>query len=76
MTTFHLTGDALWERMERAVEKVRERLERAAVALEAAGVPYAVAGGNAVRTWVAQADEAAVRTTRDVDILLRRSDLP
>ena len=76
MTKFHLTGDALWERMERAVEKVRERLERAAVALEAAGVPYAVAGGNAVRAWVAQADEAAVRTTRDVDILLRRSDLP
>jgi len=33
-------------------------------------------GGNAVRAWVAQADEAAVRTTRDVDILLQRSDLP
>jgi len=26
--------------------------------------------------WVAQADEAATRTTRDVDILLRRNDLP
>lgn len=76
MTAFHLTGDALWERMDRAVEKVRERLERATRTLERAGIPYAVSGGNAVRAWVAQADEAAVRTTRDVDILIRRSDLP
>lgn len=75
MITFHLTGDALWQRMERAVEKVRERLERTVRSLEDAGIPYAVIGGNAVRAWVAQADEAAVRTTRDVDILLRRSDL-
>ena len=76
MTSFHLTGDALWQRMERAVEKVRERLERATAALEMAEVPYAVSGGNAVRAWVAQVDEAAVRNTRDVDILLRRKDLP
>src|SRR5271163_604939 len=76
MTSFHLTGDALWQRMERAVQKVQERLERTAATLEQAGVPYAIIGGNAVRAWVAQADEAAVRTTRDVDILLRRSDWP
>jgi hypothetical protein len=76
MTPFHLTGDALWQRMERAVEKVQERLERTAAALEQAGIPYAIIGGHAVRAWVAQADEAAVRTTRDVDILLRRTDFP
>jgi len=76
MVTFHLTGDALWQRMDRAVEKVQERLERTATVLEAAGIPYAIIGGNAVRAWVAQADEAAVRTTRDVDILLRRADFP
>jgi hypothetical protein len=76
MTPFHLTGDALWERMDRAVEKIRIRLEKATTALEAAGIPYAIIGGNAVRAWVAQADEAAVRTTRDVDLLIRRSDLP
>jgi hypothetical protein len=76
MTSFHLTGDALWQRMERAVEKVQERLERTVETLEQAGIPYAVIGGFAVRAWVAQADEAAVRTTRDVDILLRRADLP
>jgi hypothetical protein len=38
-------------------------------------VPYAVAGGNAVAAWVSRVDEAAVRNTQDVDILLRRADL-
>jgi hypothetical protein len=61
--------------MIRAVEKVRERMARAAAALEAAGIPYAVVGGNAVASWVARIDEAAVRNTQDVDILLRREDL-
>jgi hypothetical protein len=59
-----------------AVEKVRQRLLRAATALESAGIPYAVAGGNAVAAWVATVDPSAVRNTQDVDILLRRSDLP
>lgn len=57
------------------VERVRDRLKRASAALEAAGIPYAVAGGNAVAAWVATIDAAAVRNTQDVDILLRRSDL-
>jgi Uncharacterised nucleotidyltransferase len=69
------TGDSILERMVRAVEKVKERLLRATAALEKAGVPYAVVGGNAVAAWVAQVDEAAVRNTQDVDLLLRRSDL-
>ncbi len=69
-------GDVSWERMERAVEKVRQRLLRAAGALEQAGVPYAVLGGNAVAAWVSRVDEAAVRNTQDVDILIRREDLP
>ena len=68
--------DVSWERMERAVEKVRQRLLRAASTLEQAGVPYAVVGGNAVAAWVSRVDEAAVRNTRDVDILIRRQDLP
>ncbi len=58
-----------------AVEKVRDRLLRAAKALEDSGIPYAVVGGNAVAAWVSRVDEAAVRNTRDVDILLRRADL-
>ena len=76
MVSFHLTGDALWQRMERAVEKVQQRLERTVATLEQAKIPYAIIGGHAVRAWVAQVDEAAVRTTRDVDILLRREDWP
>jgi hypothetical protein len=63
------------DRMERAVEKVRDRLLRSTAALEAAGVPYAVIGGNAVMAWVEQVDESAVRFTQDVDIGLRREDL-
>src|ERR1700730_6870605 len=58
-----------------AAEKVKERLRRATKALDDAGVPYAVAGGNAVAEWVARADEGAVRNTRDVDLLVRRTDL-
>jgi hypothetical protein len=64
-----------WERMIRAVEKVRERCDRAAKALESAGVLYAVIGGNAVANWVSRVDEGAIRNTRDVDILIRRQDL-
>lgn len=69
-------GPVSWERMEHGIEKVRQRLLRAASALRAAGIPYAVVGGNAVAAWVSRVDEAAVRNTRDVGILLRRSDLP
>jgi hypothetical protein len=68
-------GTISWERMIRAVEKVRERLLRATSALEKRGVPYAVAGGNAVAAWISRVDEAAVRNTQDVALLLRRSDL-
>src|SRR5580693_2010176 len=64
------------DRMERAVAKVRERLLRATAALNQLGVPYAVVGGNAVASWVATVDEGAIRNTRDVDLLVRRSDLP
>ena len=70
-----LTQIDILDRMVRAVEKVRERLLRCTAALDAAGVPYAVIGGNAVGAWVATVDEAAVRNTQDVDILLRREDM-
>jgi hypothetical protein len=61
--------------MDRAIEKVKERLLRASKALCEAGVSYAVVGGNAVAAWVSRVDKAAVRNTRDVDVLLRRADL-
>ncbi len=63
-----------WDRMIRAVEKVRERLLKATAALEAAEVPYAVAGGNAVAAWVSRVDEAAVRNTPDIDLIVCRKD--
>ena len=69
-------GVEILDRMERAVAKVRERLLRATKALNEAAIPYAVVGGNAVASWVATVDEGAVRNTRDVDLLVRRSDLP
>lgn len=69
-------GWDVMDRMERAVAGVRERLLRATTALNRAGVPYAVVGGNAVASWVATVDEGAVRNTRDIDLLVRRSDLP
>jgi hypothetical protein len=71
----HVISQLAWERMVTAVEKVRDRLRRAVQALELAQIPYAVAGGNAVAAWVGEVDEAAVRNTQDVDILLRRADL-
>jgi hypothetical protein len=65
-----------WARMIEAVQAVRERALRATAALEQAGIPYAMAGGNAVAAWVSTIDRAAVRNTQDVDILIRRSDYP
>jgi len=76
MVEFTITGEELWARMERAVEKVNDRLRKTVRILEEANVAYAVIGGHAVRAWVAQVDEAALRTTRDVDILVRPDDLP
>ncbi|MCA9147813.1 MAG: hypothetical protein KDA92_00875 [Planctomycetales bacterium] len=69
------TGDALWERIERAVEIVKDRLRRVVSALNGAGIPYAIIGGNAVQHWVSQVDESVVRNTRDVDIILNEPDL-
>ena len=75
MIEIKYSGDELWARIERAVEKVKERLQRVTKALNEAEVPYAVIGGNAVQHWVAQVDESVVRNTRDVDIILNEHDL-
>ncbi len=66
----------LWEQHLMAVDRVTQRMERITAALNAAAVPYALAGGQAVAIWVATRDPAAVRTTKDVDLLVARSDLP
>jgi hypothetical protein len=68
-------GFDVLDRVEQAVAMVKERLRRTVAALDAAGIPHAVAGGHAVAAWVSRIDPAAVRTTVDVDILIARGDL-
>ncbi|HLJ09595.1 MAG TPA: hypothetical protein VKU82_00325 [Planctomycetaceae bacterium] len=60
--------------MAQAAEDVRARLARAAGALENAGVPYTIAGDNAVASWVGRKNRAAVRLTQNVDLIIRRVD--
>jgi hypothetical protein len=57
-----------------AVERVQQLLMKVTGTLDQAGVPYAVIGGNAVAAWVSTKDPEAIRTTKDVDILVRRQD--
>lgn len=76
MVQVKYNGEVLWERIEKAVDRVNDRLRRVYEALVRSGIPYAVAGDNAVQYWVAQVDRSVVRNTQDVDILLNRSDLP
>jgi hypothetical protein len=49
MIEVRYSGDALWDRIERAVEKVKARLRRVTRALNAGNIPYAIIGGNAVQ---------------------------
>ncbi|MBK8271159.1 MAG: nucleotidyltransferase family protein [Planctomycetes bacterium] len=58
-----------------AMDRIEQRLHRVTTALDAAQIPYAVVGGNAVAVWVAKADPAATRTTKDVDLLVSRLDV-
>jgi len=62
-------------RIVRAEERVQARLIRVSGLLAKAQIPYAVIGGHAVAAWVATMDESLVRATRDVDVLVRPSDL-
>ncbi len=64
-----------WEKYIAALDRVSERLHRITGAFEQVDVPYALVGDQAVALWVASRDPAAVRTTKDVDILLNRDDL-
>jgi hypothetical protein len=70
------TIESPWSRYLMALEDVGRRMERICRAFCGAKVPFGLAGGQAVALWVATKDPAAVRTTKDVDILLDRSALP
>ena len=66
----------LWERYQMAIDRLTDRLNRITGALTKMSVPYALVGGQAVIYWVSTKDPAAVRTTKDVDIMINRKDLP
>lgn len=70
-----VVGDELWKRIGESMDRVELRLRKTVSILEAASIPFAIVGGNAVRIWVAQVDPAAVRATNDVDVLIRPDDL-
>lgn len=50
-------------------------LERIAVPLASEGIPYQLIGGMAVMVQVQRVDPSEVRLTKDVDIMIHRSDL-
>ena len=71
----HTEQAEILARIVRAEEKVHARLIRVSGLLTQAQIPYAVIGDHAVAAWVATKDESLVRATRDVDVLVRPSDL-
>ncbi len=69
-------GEFSWERMLRAAERFVSGCCVRPALLEAANIPYAVAGGNAVAAWVtARLRGGGAQHPGDVDILIRCADL-
>ena len=75
MSTVNFSWD-LWDRYQMALDAIGQRMQRITAALQQEGVPFAIVGGQAVILWVSTKDPEAVRTTKDVDILVDRSNLP
>lgn len=74
-TQFPFDGMSTLDRMERAVQLVRERLDRSTEAFESNGIDYALGGSNATAVWIAAVDQSAERQARNVELVLRRDDL-
>lgn len=55
-----------------ALEDVTRRTERIRDALTSRGVDYALIGGQVLAIWVATRDPDAVRTTKNMDLLVAR----
>ena len=68
-------GGSLNTLFEESVFALVGTLERIAGSLAAAAIPYEVIGGMAVMIQVNRVDPSAVRNTKDIDILIQRSDL-
>ena len=58
------------------LQKVTDLLSRARSVFESAGVEYRVVGGLAVLLHAENAHPDAGRLTRDIDVAIRRADLP
>ena len=61
---------------EKRVEQLFELAERVDRAFASAGLDYRIVGGLAAYLYVEEADPDAGRLTRDIDITVRREDLP
>jgi hypothetical protein len=75
MSTVEFSWD-VWKRYQMALDAIAQRMQRITSALQQEEVPFAIVGGQAVILWVSTVDPEAVRTTKDVDILVDRSNLP
>jgi hypothetical protein len=63
------------DEVEQYMRSLRAKAVSVSQALAAAGVPHAVIGGMAVLAHLLRVDKAADRITRDLDVLVNRSDV-
>jgi hypothetical protein len=64
-----------WERVQMSEDIIKSRLMRITGFLNQHHFPYVVVGGNAVAAHMSQVNLTRVRGTKDVDIMIRRTDL-
>ena len=64
------------ERMGYTMDCLLDRARRFSDALRDANIPFSVCGGLSVMAWVETRDPSRARSTKDVDVLMRREDLP
>jgi hypothetical protein len=60
---------------ERYMEQLKEKALKVSRALSEAAIPHAVIGGLALAAQISRVNPSAERNTKDLDILLNRSDL-
>lgn len=64
-----------FQQHERLMGELEQRMRRIVGALNAAGIRYAVIGGQAMIAWVSTIDPDAARTTKDIDLLVNEADI-
>jgi hypothetical protein len=66
---------SLFDRMDRAVRLVEERVDRSTTALSSLGIAFAIGGSNATAIWIASVDESDVRQARNVELIVDRDEI-